>query len=105
MSKYANKRMHVRGSGGRFRKTTGADFGIGGTCEKCRGFLIRHYDGDPREAHPDPRNFRFRCFTCEPKTDTEKALEAEIEASKPKRVGFGDVLLGWIERDEKGGSN
>lgn len=93
MSKYANKRMHIRGSGGRFRKATGADFGIGGACPNCRSFMLRHYDGDPREAHPDPRCFRYRCFTCEPETEAESLLKAEIDEAKPKQPTIMDLLM------------
>ena len=77
MSKYANKRMHIRSAGGQFRKATGEDFGIGGVCPNCNHLLLRHYDGDPRDTTPDPRRFRYRCFTCEPLSEDEKALEAE----------------------------
>ena len=92
MSRYANKRMHVRTAGGQFRKPTMQDVGIGGVCPTCRHFLLRHYDGDPRDAHPDPRRFRYRCFTCEPETEAEQALAAEIAISKPKPRTIFDVL-------------
>lgn len=92
MSKYANKRMHVRTLNGQFRKAVPADIGIGGTCPNCQHFLLRSYDGDPRDPFPDPRRFRYRCFTCEPETEAEKALKAEIEASKPKPPSILDIL-------------
>jgi hypothetical protein len=79
--KYRNKRMMIRTSGGQFRKATGEDFGIGGTCPVCRHFLLRHYDGDPKAPHIDPRLFRYRCFTCEPMTEAETAeAKAKEEA-------------------------
>lgn len=91
MEKYANKRMMFR-RGGRFYKPTSKDFGIGGVCPKCNHLLLQHYDGDPRDGSPDPRKFRYRCFTCEPLTDDEKKLQAEIEASKPKPVSIIELL-------------
>jgi hypothetical protein len=64
--KYPNKRLAFRTGGGQFRRATGEDFGIGGVCKTCGHLLLRHYDGDPNESFPDPRRFRYRCFTCEP---------------------------------------
>jgi hypothetical protein len=93
VSKYANKRMHVRGRGGQFKKAMASDFGLGGACPNCQSLMIRHYDGDPRDAFPHPAKFRFRCFTCEPKTDAELAVGAEIEASKPKQPSIIDLLM------------
>jgi hypothetical protein len=92
MERYANKRMMIRGTGGQFRQPTMQDVGIGGVCPVCNHFFIRHYDGDPRDTSPDPRRFRYRCFTCEPLTDAEKALAAEIESAQPKRATIFDVL-------------
>lgn len=97
MSKYANKRMHIRDAGGRFRRATMQDIGIGGVCPTCGHFLLRHYDGDPRDEFPDPRKFRNRCFTCEPLTGAERALQAEIEASRPKPPSIFDVLAAHVE--------
>ena len=77
---------------GIFRKATAQDAAIGGTCPKCKHFLIRQYDGDPRDQFPDPRKFRYRCFTCEPETESEKALKAEIEAAQPKPVSILDIF-------------
>jgi len=65
VSRYANKRQMLR-SGGRFRKAQGSDLGIMGVCPICNHFLLRVYDG-PMDGTPDPRAFRNRCFTCEPK--------------------------------------
>ena len=65
--RYPNKRIVHRGSTGQFRKATMQDVGIGGICETCGHFLLHSYDGDPYDNHPDPRQFRYRCFTCEPK--------------------------------------
>lgn len=92
--RYSNKRIGARDGRGQFRKVTMQDVGIGGVCPTCSHFLLRTYDGDTRDAFPDPRKFRYRCFTCEPRTDAELALEAEIEASKPKRVSILDILKG-----------
>ena len=92
--RYPNKRFRMRGLGGKFRKATMEDIGIGGVCPKCNHFLIQHYNGDPRDAFPDPRKFVYRCFTCEPLTDAEKALAAEIEAAKPKPEG----ILAFLKR-------
>lgn len=90
--KRPNKSIGKRAGNGRFAKVTAKDFGIGGVCDKCNHLLIRHYDGDPREQFLDPFKFRYRCFTCEPRTDQELALEAEIEASKPKERTLADVI-------------
>lgn len=68
--RYQNKRI-VKRVGGRFARVTAADMGIGGACPKCRHLMVRHYDGDPNAQFPDPRAFRYRCFTCEPLTDEE----------------------------------
>lgn len=92
MSKYANNRLHMRTGGGQFRKATMQDIGIGGVCPVCSHFLIQHYNGDPRDAFPDPRKFVYRCFTCQPLTDEEQALQAEIEAEKPKPVSIMDIF-------------
>ncbi len=92
MSRYANGRLHMRGPGGRFRQARAEDIGIGGVCPTCHHFLLRHYDGDPRDQHPDPRRFVYRCFTCSPLTQAEQELQAEIEASKPKSPGILDIL-------------
>ena len=82
MERYNNKRMLFR-KGGKFYKPTPQDLGIG-VCPNCQHLTLRHYDGDPREPFPNPRKFRQRCFTCEPLTDAERALQAEIDAAKPK---------------------
>src|SRR3990170_4488756 len=92
MSRYANKRLHIRTTGGQFRKAQMSDVGIGGTCSICLHFLLRHYDGDPRDTTPDPRRFRYRCFTCEPETDQEKALRDEIEAAQPKQASLMEIF-------------
>jgi len=100
MNRYPNKRQFMRTGGGQFRKATGYDFGIGGVCPTCGHLLLSHYDGDPRDAFPDPRNFRFRCFTCEPETEAEKALKAEIEAGQPKPKSLMDILMEASAKEE-----
>lgn len=97
--KAPNKRIIPRSSGGQFRKTTALDFGIGGICQNCNHFLLRHYDGDTRAEFLDPRKWVYRCFTCNPLTEAEQTLKAEIEASKPKPRGLGDVLREIAERE------
>ena len=92
MSRYTNKRMHMRTTSGQFRKAVAADIGIMGVCPVCRHFLLRHYDGDPRETSPDPRKFVNRCFTCQPFTLAEQALQAEIESAKSKPRSIFDIL-------------
>lgn len=99
--KAPNKRIISRGGNGRFRKTSMQDFGIGGTCPECRHLLIQHYDGDPRDEFPNPRNFRYRCFTCEPLTDAEIKLKAEIEAAKPKTKSLFEILEDSIKSHEE----
>lgn len=83
MSKYANKRMHVRTAGGQFRKTRPEDVGIGGVCPTCHHLLLRHYYGDPRSTCPDPRLFKYRCWTCEPESEAEKTLAAFLADPNP----------------------
>lgn len=93
------KSIGKRASNGRFAKITGKDFGIGGVCPECQHLLIMHYYGDPREPFLDPFKWKYRCFTCEPRTDEELALEKEIEASRPKEKTLADVItatLFWI---------
>lgn len=99
MSRYANKRLHMRTPSGRFRRAVPADFGIGGVCPNCQHLLLRHYDGDERERPMDPRRFRYRCFTCEPLTEAELTLAAEIAASKPPKKGFVAQLEEAAKRD------
>ena len=90
--KYKNKRIGKRAGNGRFAQVTAKDFGIGGVCETCNHLLIHHYDGDTRQRPLDPFKFRYRCFTCEPRTAQELALEAEIEASRPKEKTLADII-------------
>ena len=90
--RYVNKRIAMRSGNGRFRKSKMSDVGLEGVCPVCSHFLLRHYDGDERDPNPDPRKFRNRCFTCEPLTDEEKKLKAEIEAAKPKQKGLIDLF-------------
>lgn len=92
MEQYKNKRVMLRGTDGKFRQANMRDFGIGGVCKKCNYFLLRHYDGDPRDQNPNPKNFRYRCFNCEPETDAEKKLAAEISANKPRTRGIISFL-------------
>jgi hypothetical protein len=97
------RRSQLRRSNGQWRKATGADFGIGGICPTpdCRHFLLRHYDGDPRQGI-DPRKFVYRCFTCNPLTEDELNLKAEIEASQPKPKSLLDILEeATKEKEEK----
>jgi hypothetical protein len=96
--KARNKRIIPRGRGGRFRRTTAADFGIG-ECEKCGGFTVQRYNGDPRDEFPDPRLFRPRCFSCNPKTEEELALEAEIKEEQKAASGGG--FVGMLEEAAK----
>ena len=98
MSKYANSRLHVRTATGRFRQPTMADAGIGGVCPNCRHFLIHHYDGDPHTNPPDPRRFRYRCFTCEPLTADELALQAEMDAAQPQQASILEVLAAFANQ-------
>lgn len=74
-NRYANKRIIHRTSGGQFRKAQMSDVGVMGVCPNCRHLLTRWYDGSQNDAHPDPRKFRNRCFTCEPMTADELAAQ------------------------------
>lgn len=96
MERYQNKRIINRNADGTFRKAQLADVGIGGVCPVCHHFLFNHYYGDPRDANPDPRKFRPRCFTCEPLTEAEESLKAEVESTR-NRVGIFDVLRASVE--------
>ena len=96
--KARNKRIIPRSGSGRFRATTAADFGIGGVCEVCNHFLIRHFDGDPDDPMPDPRLFRYRCFTCEPRTgEEEERHQAAVEAEQSKNKAFWDEIASIVE--------
>lgn len=72
--KYANSRAALRSAGGQFREATGTDVGIDGVCPKCRHLLRRVYVG-PAVRPLDPQGWRSRCYTCEPKTATEIAVD------------------------------
>ena len=93
MERYSNKRGLRRSSTGRFRTTTMADLGLTGTCA-CGHFLIRVYDGDRDTEHaaglsPDPRKFRGRCFTCEPRSEAELAQqETALAEAKARTAAF-----------------
>jgi hypothetical protein len=102
--KAPNKRIIMRSSNGRFRKTRQQDFGVGGVCH-CGHLLQRHYEGDERDEFLDPSKLIYRCFTCEPLTEAEENLEAEIEASKPKKRTIEDALNQYVEEHYPGFSN
>ena len=82
--------------GGRYAKLTAEDLGIGGTCPVCRHFLLRFYDGNPKDPYPDPRNFRYRCYTCEPMTEAEQA-EAKAKEEE-KQVSFTKIFTDLAEK-------
>ncbi len=82
--KTRSKRIIMRASNGRFRKTTGADFGIG-VCpnEGCNHLTLEVFDrpgGFPRQ----------RCFTCEPETDEE--VKANIIKAIKKPSNFAKMI-------------
>lgn len=92
--KASNKHVIMRASNGRFRRTTGADLGIG-VCpvEGCTGLTSCVYEGNLNDPMPDPRKFRQRCWQCEPETEAEKAVKcAEIEAAREQKSGFVTML-------------
>lgn len=100
--KARNKRIIQRGRNGRFRKTTMADFGIGGVCETCNHFMVRHYDGDESEPFIDPRLFRYRCFTCEPMTEEEqRKADEKLEDERKKNNRFWEALEDIVNECEK----
>jgi len=90
--KRRNKSIQMRSGNGRFRKATGADFGID-VCqnEGCRSLTRRVYDGPEDDPMPDPRLFRQRCFTCEPKT------EAELEAERARKEALAGQKSGLVK--------
>lgn len=67
--KHDNGHVVPRTAGGRFRRFTPEEFGIGGVCKACHHLLLRFYDGDPNDPFPDPAKFRWRCYTCEPEEE------------------------------------
>ncbi len=83
MERYSNKRMMFR-QRGKFRKATPADLGIGGVCPICRSLLLRYYDGARNDPNPDPRRFRYRCFTCEPDETGSEDSRSEASQSSDK---------------------
>lgn len=95
--KARNKRIIMRRANGRFRKATGTDFGIGGICS-CGHLLILHYNGDKRDRPCDPRKWIYRCFTCQPLTEAELILQAEIKASEAK-PGLASMIIEAAERN------
>jgi DNA segregation ATPase FtsK/SpoIIIE-like protein len=98
MERYKNKRVLLR-SRGKFRKAVAADVGIGGVCPVCRHFLLQHYDGDPKDPYPDPRLFRYRCFTCEPLSPGRVEMPDElIEQAKEASRKVGYVSVSHIQR-------
>lgn len=99
MEKYKNKRMMHR-KGGKFAKITASDFGIGGACPKCRHLLICVYDGDPHNI--DPRAFRYRCFTCEPETEQEKAAKVQKDEARFPLSDFFKVAEQSVQPNDGG---
>lgn len=92
--KAQNKRIIMRSDGGRFCRTTFADFGIGICPNKgCNHLTVEVYDGDPNDPMPDPRKFRQRCYHCEPETEAElEAKRAREAALKSQKSGFVRML-------------
>jgi len=90
--KAPNGRVIQRGSGGRFRRTTPADLGIGGVCSTCGQLLLRYYAGDSRERPLNPQKWGYRCFTCNPLTEAEQRLQEDIAAAGKPTGGFTAML-------------
>lgn len=99
--KYPNKRLAMRSGNGQFRKPTPQDFGIGGICEVCNHLLLRHYNGDENERPLNPAGFSYRCFTCNPLTEEEKAKREEREASMPKERSLMDIIQEIADKRDK----
>lgn len=96
--KARNKRIIQRSSNGRFRKTTFQDIGLMGICQTCGHFLMRHYDGNPEDPMIDPRLFRNRCFTCEPRSPEEqKRFDEKIREKQEKMSNFFEDILKEID--------
>lgn len=92
--KTPNKRIIPRSPNGRFRRTVGADLGIGGICPVCQHFLLQHYDGDETDQPLDPQKWRYRCFTCEPKINQKKTTEAKVtEIKRSKGRGLASMII------------
>ena len=92
--KHSNGRIQMRGGGGRFRRSTLADIGMG-VCPTpgCRHLTRSFYDGDENEEFLDPRKFRQRCYTCEPHTPEEiEVKRVATEAAKGRKSGFELML-------------
>lgn len=62
---------------GRFREWGLADFNSS-VCPNCGGICRGHYYGNSNDEFPAPRDYKQRCFSCEPLTDGE---EKQIEES------------------------
>jgi len=88
----SNGRVIQRGSGGRFRRTTPADLGIGGVCPTCGHLLLQYYAGDSRERPLDPQKWGYRCFTCQPLTEAEQRLQEDIATAGKPTGGFTAML-------------
>ncbi len=95
--KYNNKRLAFRGNGGKFRKATLADVGAG-VCPTCNHITVRHYNGDPRTEFPFPNLWVYRCFNCNPRTDAEKAMQAEVDAKTPRKTTMADLINRMVSR-------
>jgi len=92
--KTGSKRIINRSPNGRFRKTTMLDFGLGGFCDVCGHIKIRHYDGNDSDPFIDPRLFRYRCFTCEPRnTEENQRHKAAIEKEKEGNRAFFNKIM------------
>lgn len=72
--KAPNGRVILRRGNGQFRRADPREFGIGGVCKVCNHLLLEHYDGDPLDRPRDPGKIRYRCFTCEPRSETVPTL-------------------------------
>lgn len=59
--RHGNGRLQARGAGGRFRRWTGQDVGIG-VCPKCNGITQR--PKLPETGFIDPRDFNARVCPC-----------------------------------------
>lgn len=89
----SNKRIQFRSGGGRFRKTTLGDVGLG-ACDKCGAIFVPNFTGMD-VAFVDPREFNARRRTCGP------CLGLPEPEPVPPPKSLMQVCEEWFGEDEK----
>jgi hypothetical protein len=83
-----NKRIQFRGGGGRFRRSTLGDVGLG-ECDRCGKFFAPNLSG-LEGPFVDPRDFNARRRTCGP------CLGLPEPPPQPKPPGLMETLDRWF---------